>query len=611
MKSIVFLLVSFLFIQTTFGQRAGYWQQRADYNISIDFDAKTHQFTGTEIISYTNESPDTLKQVFFHLYYNAFQPGSMMDVRSRTISDPDGRVGDRISKLKEEEIGFQKIKAIQQNGKSLETELRGTILVVQCAEAILPQTTHMFTLEFDAQVPLQIRRTGRDNKEGIEYSMTQWFPKIAEYDNQGWHAYEYVGREFHSPWGNYDVTISIDSDYVVAASGVLQNPDEVGHGYSKKRAAKSSGKKLKWHFAVDNVIDFAWAADKDYTHEIKSVPNGPDVHFFYQKNERTQEAWRMMIDEYTVPLFTTMSNEFGKYAYPVYSVIQGGDGGMEYPLATLITGERKLESLFGVTSHELGHSWFQMMLASNEALYAWMDEGMTSFADAEVTKKIFKSDANAHTGAYRAYVRHVETGLNEPANQHSDHFATNYAYSISAYVKGELLLSQLQYIMGEEVFHKAMLRYFNTWKFKHPEPNDFIRIMEKESGLQLGWFMRDWINTTRFIDYSIESVTPNTTVDSLTFVTLHCDGLIQIPVELTIEYNDGRPTELVYIPINELYGAKQFDSSMNVRSLAPWNWVEPSYQVVVHGELSDIKSITIDAGEQTADLIRENNTWKQ
>jgi len=442
--------------------------------------------------------------------------------------------------------------------------------------------------------------------------MTQWYPKIAEYDDMGWHAYEYIGREFHSPWGDYDVKITMPANYVVAAGGVVQNPDEVGHCYTDKavKHKKPKDKQLTWHFKADNVIDFAWAADPQYTHYEVQVPNGPTVRYFFQPGMEYEDAWMKMIKEYTIPLFTTMAETYGPYPYPEYSVIQGGDGGMEYPMATLITGDRPFESLYGVTSHELAHSWFQMMMASNEALYAWMDEGMTSFADAEVSQKVFNEEGNAHAGAINSYIRLVESGANEPANQHSDYFATNYAYGIAAYVKGRLLLSQLEYIMGEEVFDSAMKRYYEEWRFKHPTPNDFIRVMEKESGLQLQWFMRQWLNTTRTIDYAVANVSASDMAEGLSVATIESKGLIQMPVEITVQYHGDRADELIYIPLNEMYGEKQFGSMSPTKTLKPWVWVEPTYEVIIHAEPSEIENIIIDAGGHTADVVRENNSWQ-
>ena len=581
-----------------------YWQQEADYTMDIQLDVETNRYTGEQQIEYTNNSPDTLSTVYFHLYFNAFQPGSMMDVRSRTIRDPDSRVQDRISKLSEDEIGYQKIERLQLNGKDVEMKVKGTILEVQLPEALLPNSTNTFTMEWNAQVPLQIRRSGRDSKENVRYSMTQWYPKLAEYDDMGWHAYEYVGREFHSPWGDYDVSITLDGNYMVGGTGVLQSDGTTYDSFKKKDGEKT------WHFTIDNVIDFAWAADPEYVHRSVQVPGGPLVHYLYQPGDSNKEAWEKLINEYTIPLFTTMSEEFGQYPYPVYSVLQGGDGGMEYPLATLITGNRSFESLYGVTSHELAHSWFQMMLATNEALYAWMDEGMTSFADAVVTKKVFNEEGNAFDGSYRAYKGLVESGFNEPANFHSDHFNTNYAYSIAAYVKGALFLSQLRYIMGEDVFEKAMKRYYYEWRFKHPTPNDFMRVMEKESGLKLQWFLRHWMNSTRTIDYAVESVDAST-AEAVTVVELSNESTIPMPVEVTIEYNDGRPDEVAYIPMNELLGSKDISDKENWTQKPVWNWVEPTYELMILAPKSSIQSITIDQGNETADINRENNSWVQ
>ena len=198
-----------------------YWQQRVDYNIKIDFNHKNHQFEGQQNLIYFNNSPDTISKVFFHLYFNAFQPGSMMDVRSRSLPDPDRGVMDRISKVekKKNEIGFHEIKMIQQSGIKLEYHIQGTVLEVKLEKPIMPNQSTDFYLEYISQVPVQIRRSGRNNKEGTDYSMAQWFPKIAEYDKDGWHANPYIAREFYAPWGDFDVSISIHEDYVVAATG--------------------------------------------------------------------------------------------------------------------------------------------------------------------------------------------------------------------------------------------------------------------------------------------------------------------------------------------------------------------------------------------------------
>jgi hypothetical protein len=557
--------------------------------------------TGVEKLTYSNNSKDTLRKVYFHLYFNAFQPGSMMDVRSRTIQDPDRRVLDRISKLKEDEVGYQRIQTLKQDGKEVTFHVDGTILEVTLAKPILPNTKTVFDMKFESQVPVQIRRSGRNNREGIAYSMTQWYPKIAEYDHQGWHAYPYIGREFHGVFGDYDVKITMNPTYVIAGTGKLQNAEKVGHGYEKPGATVTRPKgDLTWNFTAKNVIDFAWAADPDYQHDIVQVPNGPELHFFYQA--KSAENWKKMQD-FAVKHFEFMNRTFGKYPYDTYSVIQGGDGGMEYPMCTLILGEGTLDGLIGVMVHEVAHSWYQAVLASNEALYAWMDEGFTDFAAHEF--EAFMSNKKPdHAGNYGGYFALVKSGLQEPISQHSDHFNTNRAYSTGAYSMGSVFLHQLKYIIGEEVFYKGMRQYFNTWKFKHPEPNDFIRVMEKVSGLQLRWYMQYWVNTTKKVDYSVKTLTEH---DAKSFVTLERVGDFPMPVDVVVTYKDGTK-EIHYIPLSEMRGAKAVeDQNMQRTELAAWPWVNPTYTLSLNHKSADITMIEIDPSLRMADVERRNN----
>jgi hypothetical protein len=359
------------------------WQQRVEYVMDVSLDVKTHTVAGTQKLTYYNNSRDTLRKVYYHLYFNAFQPGSMMDVRSRNIADPDGRVKDRISKLKDDEIGYQHIQSLKQDGKDTQYKVNGTILEVTLPKALLPGAKTVFDMKFESQVPLQVRRSGRNNREGVAYSMTQWYPKLAEYDFKGWHAYQYVAREFHGVWGDFDVKITLDPTFVIAGTGKLKNADKVGYGYEQPGATvKRPEGNLTWNFVAKDVIDFAWAADPDYLHDRAQVPNGPELHFFYQKNDKILENWKKM-EGFAVRHFEHMNKTFGKYPYDSYSIIQGGDGGMEYPMCTLILGEVSLGGLVGVMLHEAAHSWYQGVLASNESLYAWMDEGFTDFSSQE------------------------------------------------------------------------------------------------------------------------------------------------------------------------------------------------------------------------------------
>lgn len=586
-----------LFCLSTYAQDYR-WQQRVEYTMTVSLNDKTHILNGTQKLVYYNNSGDTLNKVYYHLQFNAFQPGSMMDVRSSTITDPDKRIGTRISKLSEDEMGYQKVSDLKQDGKVVKTKVTGTIMEVELARPLLPKSKTVFELNFQAQVPIQIRRSGRNNSEGIAYSMTQWYPKIAEYDYQGWHAYQYVAREFQSVWGDFDVTINIDSSFVVAGSGVLQDG-----GYDKVKK-NTKGNVTKWHFVAKNVIDFAWAADPDYTHDKIKVPNGPEVHFFYQKNEKTSQNWKEM-QPMVAETFQYMNEHFGKYPYETYSVIQGGDGGMEYPMCTLILGEGKLAGLVGTAVHEIAHSWYQMVLASNEALYAWMDEGFADFATDEVWARLTKTPDD-HAGAYKGYMAMVNNGMLEVPNQHSDHFITNKGYKTGSYTTGDLFLNQLRYIMGDKYFYAGMKRYYNTWKFRHPEPNDFLRVMEKTSGLQLHWFYRYWINTNKKIDYEVHEVVGN---GDRTDIILARVADIPMPIDVVVTFKDGS-RQMLYIPLNEMMGAKPLaEAGMNNETLPDWAWTNQSYKASIAKPISEISTIEIDPGMGMADVNRANNKW--
>ncbi len=599
------LCLFFLALTTSSHSQDYRWQQRVEYAMDVRLDVKTHTLTGTQKLTYYNNSRDTLHKVYFHLYWNAFQPGSMMDVRSINISDPDVRIGDRISKLQDDEIGYQHIVSLRQDGKDVSHHVDGTILEVTLGKFILPGSKTVFEMKFEAQVPIQIRRSGRNNKEGIAYSMTQWYPKMAEYDYQGWHAYQYVAREFHSVWGDFDVKITLDRSHVIGGTGTLQNADKIGHGYEKPgTTVRQSTGDLTWHFTAKNVIDFAWAADPDYAHDRVQVPGGPELHFFYQKDEKTTSNWKKL-QEYTVKHFAFMNKTFGKYPYESYSIIQGGDGGMEYPMCTLIMGGGSVQGLVGLMAHEASHSWYQAVLASNEALYPWMDEGFTDFARQESMADMFDTPrGTSHQSSYAAYFGLVSRGLQEPIGQHADHYTTNLAYKVAAYAMGTIFLEQLKYIVGEANFYKGMRQYYNTWKFKHPEPNDFIRVMEKTSGLKLHWYMNYWVNTTKKIDYGIKNIIENA---GSTFIMLERVGEFPMPVDLVVTFKDGSK-EMFYIPTNETLGNKPIEDQTTQRlDLSAWPWVYPTYTLSIKRNVEDIASIEIDPSQRMADIERKNN----
>jgi hypothetical protein len=603
------------------------WQQQINYKIDASLDVQKNTVKGTEEILYTNNSTDTLRKVYFHMYWNAFQPNSNMDVRSRElgkttftsrrgdeVKDWDMRVRDRIQNLKPEEYGIQKVNTITINGKAQQLLEHETILEVVLTQPILPKSVVKMNVQFEAQVPVQVRRSGRDNKEGVRYSMSQWYPKMVEYDYQGWNTNPYIAREFYGVWGNYDVTLRLDKAYMVGGTGVLQNPtaplDKDGHKV--------------WNFKGNTIHDFVWFADNNFKHLSKEVRKGLTLHVYYKaKDAKADSAWANVLwaAEKALPF---MEQKMGPYPYPQYSFIQGGDGGMEYAMATLLVGPS-----LGTAFHEWIHSWYQHILGTNESLFAWMDEGFTSYGEemvshyyetnfatqspyiSEAAKKQIQVNLDrqskllpaVQSGNYSGYIALAKSGYEEPMSTHADHFNTNYAYSSAAYSKGGTFLGVLGYMMGEAKRDQLMLNYYNTWKFKHPNANDFIRVAEKTSGLQLQWLKEYWVNSTKTIDYGLNDIQVS---GNAALISIQRVGKFPMPVEVVVTYKDGS-SELHYIPLDLMLGGKAQEGSMKQINHPEWKWTHPTYTFESTQPLGAIKSIEIDPSQRMPDINRSNN----
>jgi len=571
------------------------WQQHADYAMTIVLDTARHQYSGTMAVTYVNKSPETLDKVFWHLFFNAFQPGSMMDVRSRTISDPDRRVGSRIAELPEDEWGWQRIEEVRVNGTSVPFMEDGTVLEVVLPKTLRPGKSVTFNVTWTAQVPRQIRRSGWMNKEGVEYSMTQWFPKLCEFDHHGWHTNPYIGREFHGIWGNFDVSLHLPEGYGVAATGVKQ---------SSKSLPMPDGQAGTVHrFKATNVIDFAWAADPDFIEESVEV-DGVTLRLVHQANPDIDSNWTALAD-YAARAMAFINEDIGPYLYPEYNVVQGGDGGMEYPMLTLVTGERSLRSLVGVTVHEMAHSWFQAMVATNESLHEWMDEGFTSWAESRCMATLFadpmKPESNPHAWAYSGYINQHLSGNEEPLITHADHYKTNRAYGVAAYSKGEVLVEQLGAVVGTDVRDAAMRTYFKDWSFKHPGPHDFKRVVERASGLELDWYFQYMMHTTDAIDYAVESVVND---EGNVTVELARRGDFPMPQDLELTWEDGTHTR-VHIPLVMMRGHRELTDGEILGK--DWPWVEPAYTLEIPAK-GRLAAVTLDPLGLQADIHRDNNT---
>ena len=612
MKQSLFLFS--LFLTLNLCAQPDRWQQRVKYTMSVDMNVQTNRYAGKQQLEYWNNSPDTLHRVFYHLYWNAFQPNSAMDARSRRqgtivfrkdkngndIADWDARVTNRIQNLKPDEIGYQKVAFVKMNGRPQKIVLHETIMEVDLDKPILPRSKVTFDMEWEAQVPIQIRRSGRDNPSTqVRYSMSQWYPKLCEYDYEGWHPTPYIGREFYGVWGDYDVRISIDKSYILGGTGYLQNANQIGYGYEDAgvKVSRPAGAKLTWHFVAPNVHDFMWAADPEYKHITRKVRNGLTLHALYKTTNTTDKDWNDMLDN-AVRALPYIEKTFGPYPYKQYSFVHGGDGGMEYPMSTLLFNT-------GAWLHEWMHSWYQGMLATNESLYPWMDEGFTDYATDRV-RGFLEGDSSfaaAYKGSYDGYFYLAKSGREEPLTTHADHYNTNFAYSLASYSKGAVFMEQLGYIVGQNNLDKILLRYYSEWRFKHPNANDFIRVAEKESNIKLDWYKQYWVNSTKTIDYGIDSLWQE---GGKTRVRLRRIGLMPMPIDVQLTFKDGT-TEQHYIPLDLMYGSKPPEGNEKRKAYGEWRWTHQTYEIETDRKLTDIATVEIDPSQRMADTERKNN----
>ena len=589
------------------------WQQQIGYKMNVELDVSTNKLQGSQDIKYTNNSPDTLYRIFFHMYWNAFQPGSSMDVRSQELGkiqmgtnrdgtprwDWDGRVRDRIGNLQPDEIGFTRFTSVVIGGKPQPVTEHETIAEVKLDKPLPPGQTIALQTKWEGQVPLQVRRSGRDNAEGVRYTMTQWYPKMAAYDKDGWHPNPYIAREFYGVWGDFEVNLTLDKTYKIGSSGVLQNATEIGWGYDKDGSDLKTikGDTRTWKFKAQNVHDFAWAADPGYKHITRTTNGGPLLHFIYKDAPNADRLWKGTADTCAMA-YDFIRSHYGAYLWPVYSFIQGGDGGMEYAMATMIRSHS-----LGTAIHEWMHSWYQQLMGTNESLHSWMDEGFTSFAESRVLHHVRQQKGWDLRDDYAGYLNLARSRFEEPMTTHADHYNTNFGYSAAAYAKGAVFLGQLGYIVGEATRDSILLEYYRQWKFKSPNPDDFVRVAEKVSGIELDWYKEYWVYSTKTVDYKIDSVWQD---ESGTNIRVHRNGAMPMPIEVAITFKDGS-RENHYIPLNLMYGSKPAEGEGEWISYPAQRWTHRSMVISSKKGLKEVASVEIDASQRMADIDRRNN----
>jgi hypothetical protein len=610
----------------------GYWQQDVNYKIKANIDEVSNIIEGDLQLEYFNNSPDTLSEVYFHLYQNAFQPGSYLDDLQK-----ENGVRPRYGRYEAEKKGTE-VFSVKTGNESLTPEMDNTIMKIKLPKALLPGSSITFNIQFKTyfDVGNTRRRMKVFNASGYKhYDGVHWYPRISVYDHKfGWDTQQHLGKEFYGDFGQYEVELTFSSNYVVEATGELQNQNEVFPGDLRQRLdisnfankpweSKASeitpynkAERKTWKYKAINVHDFAFTADPTY--RIGEVEwNGIKMIAVVQEGHASR--WQNAA-AYTAKIVETYSRDFGMYLYPKMVVADARDG-MEYPMLTLDGGGDP--DYRGLFAHEVGHNWFFGMVGNNETYRAMMDEGFTQFLtswalehlDGDTLpssppkgfylKRFKKRDLTRESRVYNAYMNDAIRGNDTPLNVHSDDFNGALGHGggyRNVYYKTASMLYNLQYVLGDELFLAAMKNYFNQWKICHPYPEDFRESIIRYTKVDLNWFFDQWIETTKTIDYKIVCV-KNKGKKKQT-LRIERKGEMQMPLDLTIVCKNDS-TYNFHIPNTEFV---KKHSGQSLGKWLGWGKLKPTYTAEFNLG-SKIKSVQIDSSGRMADTDLRNNQW--
>lgn len=494
-----------------------YFQQRVDYDIRVSLDDQMHMLRGEISFVYFNASPDTLFSLMIHLWPNAYT-NNQTDFSKQFTEN--GNKDFHFSK--KEERGFIDSLSFQQDGRACSFRYYGNmpdIAVLPLQNPLLPGTKTLIKTPFRVKIPASVSRLGHT---GQAYQITQWYPKPAVYDREGWHAMPYLDQgEFFSEFGNYKVQIKIPSNYIVAATGILETADEIKKVQEKAAHDKNldfleiSKEKEKEipsdssfkiiEFNAEQVHDFAWFADKRFfiLSDTCLLPSGKTIPVYSYFTHTESDLWRKA-NKYIKRSLVFYSKTVGEYPYPQATAVMsalGAGGGMEYPMITVIGKSGSAESLDIVITHEVGHNWFYGILATNEREYAWLDEGFNSYIEKRYAQTYYLEEDNLDEN-YIAYLLQSRKKSDQAVATPSQKLSS-INYFLSAYAKPAMYLAYLESYLGKELMDSCLQHYFQSWQFRHPQPRDVQSIFEKISGKSLDWFFVDLIQTTKSLDYSI------------------------------------------------------------------------------------------------------------
>lgn len=599
-----------------------YWQQRVNYTITASLDTATHTVAGRETIRYTNHSPDSLRYVWFQTdqnIYSAGSRGSFVNPADARWSAGDFRGGYAISNLasvRGAEAGHGDTPVRR---TPLATTANGTMLRADLDRPLPPGASVTMELTFSFQVPEHgSDRMGRERfPEGWLYEIAEWFPRLAVYDDvRGWNTEQYLGQgEFYLEYGDIDFALTVPRNFIVAGSGTLLNPLEVLTATQRQRLARARGSDstvaivdlgeagqaatrpsgvtptLTWRFSAKNVRDVAWAAAPNFVWDA-SAWDGILMQSFYPPASNADWHNSTAYVRHTIKHY---SEKWFYYPYPTAINVAGPVGGMEYPMIVFCSHRAGAErrALFGVTTHELGHQWFPMVVGSNERLYAWQDEGFNTFINIYSGRAFYGGDLPGSRGQADQWAAFAATGNDVPSMLPADRIPRPLLGQ-AAYNKPATGLYLLRHVILDDSsrFDAAFREYIRRWAFKHPTPADFFRSMEDGLGEDLSWFWRGWFYRNDVVDLAVDSVTVTTDSSGVRTARtyLSSPGQLPMPVNLTFTLADSS-TVSVRLPVEI--------------------WYLGNHYLDEHTITCDLVRVEIDTQHSIPDVRRENNVWKK
>lgn len=612
----------------------GYWQQDVHYKIKANIDEKADIITGKEELTYWNNSPDTLYFVFFHLYQNAFQPNSYyhnLQVENNKTPQYGGYETSNLGTV---------IESIKVNDISLKTEEDNTLLKVYLEQPLLPNSKITFHINFETFFDRGTvrRRMAKYKVFGQKhYNGVHWYPRISVYDRKfGWTTDQHLGKEFYGDFGTFDVELTFASNYIVGATGNLVNRNEVLPQELRKKLDVRNFKDKPWNsppsiiipykederktwvYHAENVHDFAFTADPNYRIGEAEWNN---IKCYSLVLEPHASRWQNAA-EYAAKVIKIYSTDFGEYTYHKMIVADANDG-MEYPMLTLDGGEDP--TYRGLLAHEIGHNWFYGQVGTNETYRAALDEGFTQFLTAwalikidgdtlpakpiknKYRNKFTKPTLSKDARVYLKYLKDANTTEGAILNTHSNDFNSALGHGggyRQVYYKTATMLYNLQYVLGDELFLKAMQHYYNKWKIAHPYTNDFRNAIINYTKVDLNWFFDQWFNTNKTIDYAIKKIKPTNNKNEYV-ITFKRIGKMQMPIDFTVT---SRNDSVYNFHIPNTWFVKKSNATVLPKWYG-WDKIEPEYQAKVVIP-SGIKKIQIDNTNRLADVNMLNNSNK-